>query len=1114
MQKTIKARTASTIGIAAIALAIVVSMTALSLTGCDNGTTSPGIILPPIGKTLVSINVTTRPTKTVYAIGESLSTAGMVVTAAYSDGTTEAVTGYTTSGFDSSSAGQKTVTVSYEGTTTTFTVTVSGGTGNQTPTAEDFTVNGLSQIFDGNPKTVTITPKQGKSTGAITVYYNGVAAAPSAIGSYPVTFDVAAVEGWNAVTGLSAGTLVIAEQTANPQTPTAADFEIGNLTQTVGSVTAVTITPKQGKSDGAITIFYNGSTTLPTAVGSYTVTFNVGAAVGWNAKTGLNAGTLEIAAKTVTGIAITTQPAKTTYNVNEELDTSGMVVTATYSDNSTEAVTDYTVSGYDKLKTGSQTITVTYSGKTAAFTVNVILQSLQTVATPTASPSAGTYTTAQTVTLNTTTSGAAIYYTTDGTTPTTASTLYSGAITIDATGTLKAFAVKEGMNNSGILTAAYTINPPITLTENVWADGNLPTGNDVQWFKFTATANTQYIHTYVVTLTALFVQVYDSSGNTVGSEKYINSYTTEGYVSLNVTVGQVYSIKVRPEYYYHSGTYKIAFNTTFAPPGSATQLTENTWADGNLPTSSDVQWFKFTATASTQYIHVSFGTMNYLRVYVYDSSGVMVESEKHFYSSNNSNSWSVTVGQEYYIKTWNVDLGGSSFNLSGTYNILYNTSSAEIEKLPTNATQLTENIWADGNLPTSTDEQWYKFTATANTQYIHVSFGTMNYLRVYVYASSGAQVENEKHFYSSNKYNSWSVTVGQEYYIKTWNTSGSGSGTYQIGFTSSSIAQPGTTITSLTENTWADGNLPTENDEQWFKFTATASTQYIHAGFGTLDGMYVQMYDSSGATVGSQTYLSNYNPSVSSSVTAGQEYFIRVRLYFSNTGTYRIGFTASTTPPTIITLPSTAIQLTENTWADGNLPTSTDVQWFKFTATAETQYILFNYGTMNYLRVYVYDSSGAEVGNETRLNPRDITSRTVTVGQEYYIKATPWSSAGGTYQIAFNTIPVPPGYNVITMSTAGENYGNYSGRQYFKFTATESTQLIRIGFTVFPYTGDVYIQVYDSSGVKVGNSEQLYISSSDNKSSTTRDVIVGQEYYIFAYGIYFTYSGAYYMKFN
>ncbi|WP_461247723.1 hypothetical protein [Treponema sp. R6D11] len=79
--------------------------------------------------------------------------------------------------------------------------------------------------------------------------------------------------------------------------PVVDDFNIsGNMTQTVGSVTGVTITPKSGKSDGIITVFYqNGSSTsssnLPTNVGNYTVTFSVAASSdgNWVAETNLQA---------------------------------------------------------------------------------------------------------------------------------------------------------------------------------------------------------------------------------------------------------------------------------------------------------------------------------------------------------------------------------------------------------------------------------------------------------------------------------------------------------------------------------------------------------------------------------------------------------------------------------------------------------------------------------------------------------------------------------------------------------------------------------------------------------------------------------------------------------
>jgi len=77
--------------------------------------------------------------------------------------------------------------------------------------------------------------------------------------------------------------------------PVAGDYTIGNLNQTAGSVSAVTITVNNGKSPGTVSnIRYNGSTTIPQATGTYPVTFDVAAATGWNAAIGLSAGNLVV----------------------------------------------------------------------------------------------------------------------------------------------------------------------------------------------------------------------------------------------------------------------------------------------------------------------------------------------------------------------------------------------------------------------------------------------------------------------------------------------------------------------------------------------------------------------------------------------------------------------------------------------------------------------------------------------------------------------------------------------------------------------------------------------------------------------------------------------------
>jgi hypothetical protein len=77
---------------------------------------------------------------------------------------------------------------------------------------------------------------------------------------------------------------------------------------------------------------------------------------------------------------------------------------------------------------------------------------------PVFSPSAGTYATAQPVTISSGTSGATIRYTTDGSTPNaTTGTVYGGAIALNTTTTLKAIAYKSGLTDSAVTSGTYTI---------------------------------------------------------------------------------------------------------------------------------------------------------------------------------------------------------------------------------------------------------------------------------------------------------------------------------------------------------------------------------------------------------------------------------------------------------------------------------------------------------------------------------------------------------------------------------------------------------------------------------------------------------------------------------
>ena len=82
---------------------------------------------------------------------------------------------------------------------------------------------------------------------------------------------------------------------------------------------------------------------------------------------------------------------------------------------------------------------------------------MQTVATPAFSVASGAVVSGTEVTISCSTEGAKIYYTTDGSEPTASSTEYTSAISVTAVVTLKAIAVKSGMNDSAVASVSYTI---------------------------------------------------------------------------------------------------------------------------------------------------------------------------------------------------------------------------------------------------------------------------------------------------------------------------------------------------------------------------------------------------------------------------------------------------------------------------------------------------------------------------------------------------------------------------------------------------------------------------------------------------------------------------------
>ena len=139
----------------------------------------------------------------------------------------------------------------------------------------------------------------------------------------------------------------------------------------------------------------------------------------------------------------------------EAVDPTGLTFTATYTDGTTADVTaSVTVSPETWDATpGSQTATFSYTEGGVTKTTTKAATVVGRVADPVISC------TANVVTMTCETASATIYYTTDGTEPTTESTAYTEAVAILADTTFKAIAVKSSMADSHVVTEECEYTP-------------------------------------------------------------------------------------------------------------------------------------------------------------------------------------------------------------------------------------------------------------------------------------------------------------------------------------------------------------------------------------------------------------------------------------------------------------------------------------------------------------------------------------------------------------------------------------------------------------------------------------------------------------------------------
>jgi hypothetical protein len=189
-----------------------------------------------------------------------------------------------------------------------------------------------------------------------------------------------------------------------------------------------------------------------------------------------------------------------------------------------------TASGYSTSAVGSAAYTITLPA-----------------ATPTFNPAGGSYSSAQSVTISTTTPSATIYYTTNGTTPTTGSAVFSASspIPVSASETLKAIATATGYSTSAVGSATYTITlPAATPTFN--APGGSYSSAQSVTISTTTPSATIYYTTNGTTPTTASAVFSASSPIAVNASETLQAIATASGYSTSAVGSATYTINSPP----------------------------------------------------------------------------------------------------------------------------------------------------------------------------------------------------------------------------------------------------------------------------------------------------------------------------------------------------------------------------------------------------------------------------------------------------------------------------------------------------------------------------------------------------------------------------------------
>jgi hypothetical protein len=302
--------------------------------------------------------------------------------------------------------------------------------------------------------------------------------------------------------------------------------------------------------------------------------------------------------------------------------------------------------------TGTFTVSSTETVEAIAFATGYSSSAVATevitietpAATPVIAPAAGTYTSAQTVTISDATAGAKIYFTTNGTAPTTSSNVYSGPITISTSETIEAMAAASGYSNSAVASAAYTINIPVAATPTFSPSaGTYTSTQTVTMSDITPGATVYYTTNGTAPTTSSTVYsspITVSTSETIEAIAAASGYTSSAVASAAYTIN--IPVAAMPTFSPAAGTYASAQTVTISDATSGATIYYTT--NGTTPTTSSTVYSGPITVASTETIQAIAEASGYTNSAVASSTYTITAAAPSFTLS--ASPGSVSVAQD------------------------------------------------------------------------------------------------------------------------------------------------------------------------------------------------------------------------------------------------------------------------------------------------------------------------------------------------------------------------------------------------------------------------------------------------------------------------------------